>query len=211
MKIVIDTDICKVAGYSLSEILYLLSLYYNSQINDAVVNKLHRLGYVNVKDVQDDPELFSFKDCYISIEGGKLIQSILFDSNKVNQSGKTTKDNEFLYYLDIAKAMQLEYPTGKKAGTSYTWRDSSTIIADRLMKLFTKINMKPNKEDVVAATKAYVQSFNGNYTYMQLLKYFISKPVNIDGQCVKNSQLLSYMENAGQDNISNQDWTSSLR
>lgn len=211
MKIVIDTETCKEAGYSIAEILYMLALYYNNQINDAIVEKLNRLGYVNIESLQDEPEVFRYKKCYISREGESLIREILFDSNKNNQEGKTAKDNIYLYYLDIAKAIQQEYPTGKKAGTNYLWRDSSTIIAGRLMRLFSKYPEPPKKEDVVQATKIYVQSFNGNYTYMQLLKYFISKKVLKDGQYEDSSQLLSYMENAGQENISNQDWTTTLR
>lgn len=211
MKIVIDTEVCKTAGYSIAEVLYMLSLYYNNQINDAIVNKLNRLGYVNVEELQDDAELFPYKKCYISREGESVIRELLFDSKKVSQEGKTTKDNIYLYYLDIAKAIQAEYPTGKKEGTNYQWRDSSSIIASRLMKLFDKYPEPPKKEDVVKATKEYVQSFNGNYTYMQLLKYFISKKVLKDGQYEDSSQLLSYMENSGQDSMSNRDWTSTLR
>lgn len=211
MKIVIDTEVCKTAGYSIAEVLYLLSLYYNNQINDAIVDKLNRLGYVNIESIEDDPEIFSNKKCYISIEGSKVIKTLLFESNKQNQVGKTKNDNIYIYYQDIARAIQNEYPTGKKPGTNYQWRDSSSIIAGRLMKLFKDYPEPPKKEDIVKATKSYVQSFNGNYTYMQLLKYFISKKVLKDGQYEDSSQLLSYMENAGQESMDNREWTTTLR
>lgn len=213
MKIIIDTNISNTEGYSLSEILYLISLYYNNQINDAVVEKLHHLGLVNVRKMEepDEVENFRYKNCYISVKGGDLITRVLYESNKESIKDKSPKSNEFIYWQDVAKAMQKEYPTGKKPGTNYQWRDSSTIIADRLKKVFNRIPDKYSKEAIVAATKSYVQSFNGNYTYMQLLKYFISKKVPKDGQYEDSSQLLSYLENAGQECITNQDWTSTLR
>lgn len=210
MKIIIDTDICKVEGYSIAEILYLIALYYGNQINDPIVEKLHKLGLINVNELQEDPENFRYKDCYISINGENLVQTLLFKSKKSTE-GKSVKDNKCIYYLDIAKAMQKEFPEGKKAGTNYQWRDSSTIIADRLMKLFAKSPITPTKEEIISATKAYVQSFNGNYTYMQLLKYFISKKTLKGSQYEDSSQLLSYMENAGQEHTTNHDWTSILR
>jgi hypothetical protein len=58
-------------------------------------------------------------------------------------------------------------------------------------------------EEIIAATKKYVDSFGGNYMYMQLLKYFIWKnkvsgAELIDGRLVgeveKQSQLAAYIE-----------------
>ena len=45
---------------------------------------------------------------------------------------------------------------------------------------------------------------------MQLLKYFISKKEAKNGELVENSQLMSYIENAGQDNYNN-NWTAELK
>lgn len=213
MKFVLDTDVMKVKGYSPAEILYMLSLYCNNPINDAVLTKLHHLGLIAVKQFEEEPEFFSMASCYITDRGGSLIQEVLFNSGKENEKGVTTKDNVYDMYFNIAKAMQEIYPSGKKAGTNYQWRDSATIIASRLKKLFENpaCKIKPEKEAIVAATKAYVQSFNGNYTYMQLLKYFISKKISKDGQWEESSQLLAFIENAGQENHVNRDWTSILR
>ena len=108
--------------------------------------------------------------------------------------------------------MREVYPKGLKPGTNYQWRDSTAIIADRLMKLVAKHNIEFTDEEAVEATKRYIASFNGNYKYMQILKYFISKQKPIEGAPAEcNSQFLSYLENKeGSTNIVSQDWTANL-
>lgn len=98
---------------------------------------------------------------------------------------------------ELADSMRALYPEGKKPGTSYYWRDSTKIITQRLAVFFKKYSRRFSNEEIIEATRAYVNSFNGNYQYMQLLKYFIYKD--------DLSQLLSYLENAGQDNFQ-RDW-----
>ena len=63
---------------------------------------------------------------------------------------------------------------------------------------------------IINATKKYIESFNGDYKYAQLLKYFISKKV--DGE--KGSRLFAYIENADQEDLGNEnnvDWTNALK
>ena len=98
---------------------------------------------------------------------------------------------------ELADSLRELYPEGKKQGTYYYWRDSTKVIAQRLAIFFKKYSNRFTKEDIINATKAYIETFNGNYQYMQLLKYFIYKD--------DNSQLLSYLENAGQD-ASPEEW-----
>ena len=45
---------------------------------------------------------------------------------------------------------------------------------------------------------------------MQLLKYFISKQKVVDGTIEEESQLLSYIENAGQEAKQRDDWMSTM-
>ena len=67
-------------------------------------------------------------------------------------------------------------------------------------------------EQAINATRKYVNSFNGDYQYMQLLKYFICKRTTGFGNATEdNSQLLSYIENEGQEDNINNDWTSELK
>ena len=109
-------------------------------------------------------------------------------------------DNEVL-----AKSLQELFPKGIKENTIYPWRDSTKIIAERLTLFFKKFGEYP-KEEVIDATKRYVESFNGNTRYMQVLKYFILKPDKEVGGSI--SMLASYLENKEQAN--NQNWTTKV-
>ena len=108
--------------------------------------------------------------------------------------------------------MREVYPTGRKPGTNYMWRDSTAVIAQRLKALVKKYNVSFTKEEAVDATKRYVAGFNGNYTYMQILKYFISKQKVTEGATAEqNSQFLSYLQNKEGDKIiASPDWTVNL-
>jgi hypothetical protein len=75
-------------------------------------------------------------------------------------------------------------------------------------------------EDIINATKKYVNSFNGNYQYMQLLKYFIWKNKVtggelIDGRVVgeveKQSQLAAYIEDTEEEVPAGHSWDIELR
>lgn len=112
---------------------------------------------------------------------------------QVIQAMIAISDPEVLGSRDInalADKLRALYPEGKKNGTCYYWRDSTKVIAQRLAIFFKKYSNRFTVDDIIEATRAYVNSFNGDYRYMQLLKYFIYKD--------DNSQLLSYLENAGQ-------------
>ena len=89
------------------------------------------------------------------------------------------------------------------------WRDSKSIIAKRLKSLVSRYKVEFTDEQAIKATERYVKSFNGNYQFMQLLKYFISKTIIVDGRTEEVSQLLSYIENEDSENINN-DWTTRL-
>ena len=102
------------------------------------------------------------------------------------------------------------YPKGLKPGTNYQWRDSTAIIADRLIKLVAKYDIEFTDEEAIEATKRYIASFNGNYRYMQILKYFISKQKPVEGApAEQNSQFLSFLQNE-ECTTESQDWTANL-
>ena len=106
--------------------------------------------------------------------------------------------------------MQNEYPKGRKDGTNYNWRGAVAVNAARLKTLVQRYGVSLNKEDVVQATRNYVQSFSGDYRYMQILKYFIFKNETRNGSVEFESQLMSYIENLGQEDTMKNDWTNNL-
>ena len=116
-----------------------------------------------------------------------------------------SKDKEFKELADKLKEL---FPKGKKAGTTYMWRDSTAVIARKLKTLVVKYDYQFTEEQAIKATKAYVESFNGDYTYMQLLKYFILKSLP-DGEI--KSDFMSYIENEGQEDELSDNWLNEMR
>lgn len=110
---------------------------------------------------------------------------------------------------ELVTKMQALFPEGKKAGTTQYWRGNVPDITKKLRNFFRDYGDHPD-EVIIAATEKYVKSFEDTHnTYMQLLKYFISKESKITGE--KVSELMAYIENADSDKVStNSDWTSSM-
>lgn len=197
MKYIIDTEILEREGIGLDEALYLLSVYKKKPINFNTIQKAKVENKILKFENSRDP-------VKITPKGQSYIESILAKS-KIHVSSDNLER-----YRTLADKMREVYPKGLKPGTNYQWRDSTAIIADRLMKLVAKYNIEFTDEEAVDATKRYIASFNGNYRYMQILKYFISKQKPVEGTSAEqNSQFLSFLQNEG-DVIENQDWTANL-
>ena len=197
MKYILDTEILEREGIGLDEALYLLSVYKKKPINFNTIQKAKVENKILKFENSRDPVKITHK-------GQSYIESILAKS-KIHVSSDNLER-----YRTLADKMREVYPKGLKPGTNYQWRDSTAIIADRLMKLVAKYNIEFTDEEAVDATKRYIASFNGNYRYMQILKYFISKQKPVEGTSAEqNSQFLSFLQNEG-DIIENQDWTANL-
>lgn len=117
---------------------------------------------------------------------------------------------------ELVKRLIDLFPTGKKEGTNQYYRGSKKDITTKLRKFF-KIYGNYTYEDVYNATKRYVDSFNGDYRYMRILKYFIFKSerkVGEDGiMYVENvSQLAEYLENNDDtnENSNSTEWNKEL-
>lgn len=109
--------------------------------------------------------------------------------------------------LELAEKMRELFPKGKKDGTNYQWRDSKIIIAQRLVAWKKMFCIDATDEEIIDATRRYVASFNGNYSLMRLLKYFIMKK-EVDSY---SSELASLLENGTeQDDGGVDDWTVQL-
>ena len=107
------------------------------------------------------------------------------------------------------------FPKGKKEGTQVYWRGNKRELT-RLKKFFKLYGSNYSKEQILKATKDYVESFNGLYNNMRVLKYFIWKDMRKtmeDGtvQVVEVSELADHLENVGQEEVIKQDWTSTLK
>lgn len=144
---------------------------------------------------------------YILSDGSlnPLCSNILKGLSKNNTHNKIDKID-----LSFIKSLQNIFPEGKKEGTNIYWRGNSSEVQKKLEVFVTK-NPHITKDDILDATKRYVKSFNGNYSYMRTLKYFISKNENKNGEIVNSSDLLTFIENKSNDNITHNFSNSELR
>lgn len=196
MKYTIDTEVLAREGIELDEALYLLSLYKKKNIDDGTIERLKRKDKILVPD--DAPNKLTSR-------GVSLIETIIAKS-KLHISS-----NDMERYRALADKIRNLYPKGLKPGTNYQWRDSTAIIADRLIKLVAKYNIEFSDEEAIDATKRYIESFNGNYKYMQILKYFISKQKPVENApAEQNSQFLSFLQNKESGITNSDDWTLNL-
>lgn len=112
---------------------------------------------------------------------------------------------------NMAEAIQSQFPQGLKSGTNHSWKGSRAEIIQRLDKLQIKLNIQLDFDEVVDATKRYIQSFNGDYTYMQICKYFIFKNTVKNGMSEFSSALLDFIENKENVNESSNAWVDNLQ
>lgn len=162
MKYIIDEKVCEKHNLTITEVLCLLFLKSCDGNYSDVVSKL--------------------------IKEEKIIESNLFDTNNVDylyltphwddevssiilESDNSVPDKDRIENL-VNKMREL-FPKGMKIGNS-AWRGNVRELKLRMQKFF-KMYGDYSDEAILKATKAYVDSFNGNYTYMRILKYFILK------------------------------------
>ena len=147
-----------------------------------------------------DVHLFEGDSLVLSNNTKDLITSVVIDSDKT----VINKDSE---YEALAAKMREIFPAGRKAGTTYLWRDSVAVIARKLKTLTVQFKCEFTEEEALKATKDYVSSFNGDYKFMQLLKYFILKKDASTGEI--RSDFMALLENKGALD-EKPDWTSTL-
>lgn len=147
-----------------------------------------------------DRDLNNKISAVVSNNTKELITSVIVESDKA----VINKREEF---AALAAKLRELYPKGLKPGTTYQWRDSVPIIAKKLETVVAKFGIQFTEEEAINATQRYIDSFNGNYTFMHLLKYFILKRNKDTGDV--ESEFLSYLENP-EETDSKVDWTSSL-
>lgn len=148
-----------------------------------------------------DRNIYDKTKIVLSDNTKNMVSSIIVDSDKET----INREEEF---LDVAQSLRELYPKGKKPGTTYMWKDSNTIIAQKLKTLVVKFGYKFTKEQAIEATRRYIESFRGDYRYMQLLKYFILKTDRSTGEI--RSDFMSYIDNENQGEV-NSNWLSEIR
>ena len=149
-------------------------------------------------------ELFQQTGWRLTNKGNEMLDSVIMDSDKEQEPQDRL--------IQLATKLKEIFPKGKKEGTNYYWTEGVVLIVRRLKLFFKKYGNKFTDEQIIQAAEKYVQGFNGNYQYMRLLKYFIFKEkIGANSEVEGDSELISYIENAGQEESLNSDWTSTLK
>lgn len=195
MTISINDAICEKYNLTLGELLSILLIKETPNLSE-LFKALEERGAV-IKDV--------FGNYMITQRWDDIASSVLLDSDK-NFQPQERLDKLASKLMDI-------FPKGKKEGTCHYFRGNKKDNLLRLKKFF-KIYGKYSDEEILNAAKRYVESFNGNYTYMRILKYFIWKDdVKLDSEGSKyvdhTSDLANWIENK-ENIIHSNDWTSNL-
>ena len=186
-------------GTCLGEVLLMLAICNKADLSKAEVSLIQK-GFITAAR-NEDGQLIGWR---LTNEGSRMIDSVILDSSKEQEPQDRL--------VSLAERLKAIFPKGKKAGTNYYWAEGVALIVRRLKLFFRKYGNKFTDEQIIQAAEKYVQGFNGNYTYMRLLKYFIFKEkIGAAGEVEGDSELISYMENAGQEEELSNDWTFTLK
>lgn len=199
MKVTIETNAMIKHGTCIGEVLVLLEIL-NGVNHAQVLDNLVKKGYITAATGQ---KFLTQKTYALTDKAKALLEDVNLDS--LDSDKPKTRDIE-----SLAVKLKEIFPKGKKPGTSQYWTEGVALIVKRLRIFFKKYGEDYTDEQVLSAAEKYVKSFNGDYSYMRTLKYFIwaEKP-NKAGEVESTSDLLTFMENAGEESIGN-DWKDML-
>ena len=186
-------------GITIDEALLMLVIHNRVDL-ESTEKLLIQKGFITA----ERNDLFQQVGWRLTNKGSEILESVIIDSDKQQEP----QDKLNL----LATRLKEIFPKGKKDGTNYYWADGVALIVRRLKLFFKKYGNDFTDEQIIQATEKYVQGFNGNYQYMRLLKYFIFKEkVGVGGEVEGDSELINYIENAGQEEDLRDDWATTLR
>ena len=197
MKIEVNDEICKKYNLSIEEALVLIGLKYSSQ---EIFQKLNKERFL----LDLGSSIFNEETKYkLSRKANEVLSCILAEST--NAVAKRSTNIE-----ELADKLREMYPNGKIFNTNYYYRCNRQDIINKLKTFFKMYGTKYTDEQIINATQKYINSFNGNYTYLKLLKYFIWKDERLKGESVQ-SLLADFIENESSEDTTNTDWTVELK
>ena len=186
-------------GITIDEALLMLVIHNKANLERAE-KALIQKGLITA----ERNDLFQQVGWRLTNKGTEVLDSVIMDSDKEQEPQDRL--------IQLATRLKEIFPKGKKDGTNYYWTEGVALIVRRLKLFFRKYGNKFTDEQIIQAAEKYVQGFNGNYQYMRLLKYFIFKEkVGANGEVEGDSELINYIENAGQEENLRNDWATTLR
>lgn len=197
MKVIISPEGCRRNNMDVPDILLLLK-YSMPSNEEQPQKKLIEMGLITAERDQN----YQPTGWRVTKKGLELLESVFVESDK--------EDKSMEELLEIAEGLKSIFPQGKKDGTSNYWAESKLLIVKRLKSFFKRYGSEYTKEQILEAARKYVEGFNGRYQYMRTLKYFIFRDRNSLGEAEASSDLLTYIENAGQEQNLKDDWISTM-
>ena len=190
MKYVIDDTVVGKFPMTLSELFALLLVKTGADVNEVFSDLVKKEALVIVGNSK----------YMITQRWSDMSDNILLSSEK------TIPTDEEL--IPLAEKLMQIFPQGKKPGTPYYWKCNKREVALKLKSFFKLYGAQYTEEEIISAAYRYVDSFNGDYRYMRLLKYFIWKKEN--GEEI--SELATYIDNDGQeDSDYGESWVNELK
>lgn len=201
MKIILDSKICEQNGFDIQEVLLLMAFSLGINYKNSVKHFADK-DLINKANLESD--LSKYINIYPTTEAVDLCSKISADSIECKDSDEVLKE--------LAEHLKGIFPKGKKEGTNNYWAEGNALIVRRLKLFFKKYGDTYTPEQMEKAAKKYVESFNGDYSYMRILKYFIFKEArNANGEIEGTSDLITYIENEGEEEDNNKDWSLELK
>ena len=198
MTVCLNKKAAQQNGITIDEALLMLVIHNRVDL-ESTEKLLIQKGFITA----ERNDLFQQVGWRLTNKGTEVLDSVIMDSDKEQEPQDRL--------IQLATRLKEIFPKGKKDGTNYYWTEGVALIVRRLKLFFRKYGNKFTDEQIIQAAEKYVQGFNGNYQYMRLLKYFIFKEkVGANGEVEGDSELINYIENAGQEENLRDDWTSSL-
>lgn len=192
MKYVLDDAIAEKMGLSLPEVLVLMLVKTGADIKLIFSELVSKEAIV--------PIGAPLTRYMLTQRWSDLCDNVLLTSDKYVPSEDVI--------VPIAEKLMQIFPQGKKPGTPYYWKCNKREVTLKLKSFFKLYGNTYTEEQIVNAARDYVDSFNGDYRFMRLLKYFIWKK---DGEQGEISELATFIDNAGQEDEGDNSWVTELR
>lgn len=192
MKYVIDSAVAEEMGLSFSQVLALMLIKTGENVEEVLEELANKEAIVAI-----DASKIKYK---VTQRWNDLCDNVLLTSDKY-----VPKED---IIVPIAEKLMQIFPKGKKPGTPYYWKCNKREVSLKLKSFFKLYGNTYTEEQILNAARDYVDSFNGDYRFMRLLKYFIWKK---DGEQGEISELATFIDNAGQENVNDDsNWVNTL-
>ena len=190
MTYTINEELCEKKGMSVEELLLVILVKNKIDIPKTIEKMCKKEIFVRDIFTQNSNSYL------VTQRWDNVVSDILLSADPTIP---TVKELE-----NLAVEMARLFPSGVKTGTNVYWKGNRKDNVQKLQKFF-KLYGQYTKEEVLEATKRYVEKNKNNLTTMRVLKYFILKD--------NESDLATTLENISQQDTSQLtiDWETELR